>query len=419
MRFEDYGTGYQYDYSVQYLLEYIKLKNPSLNKFIWNYFVIDRNWQYDYAFKSHKINRNTSARVKESSIVQVLKRSTWVAGRDGKLYPPSKVSESTIADGWLINEDNGFLHTIGFGNEQQAKGTESQRQEDLKQVEREFDKEAAYKLGFSSVEDVVSAKEDSRMVAELMEMGIDVRELYNTKKKERIAKKYSVQDQLEQMRENEFHAEEAFDDGESYLVKAPEQQTEKIKKGIAEEKEPEIKTGISKRAVINEDEKQKEKSRTEDIVHTVKSSTQYHTGELNSNTQKSNVAIIVQAGDRCPNCGRSNAHVSVFTMLGKRGTKHMVKGRICKCGIKYFTKKQGNKLPPDIEIKKVKGLAPIQEVKKKKLNSSVMTKRNKKQSQSSRKDGTMCCKCHQRTTLFAGTGMCWPCYKEEMASRFE
>ena len=58
------------------------------------------------------------------------------------------------------------------------------------------------------------------------------------------------------MRENEFHAEEVFGDGESYRVKALEQWTEKIKKGISKEKEPEKKTGISKRVVINQDEKQ-------------------------------------------------------------------------------------------------------------------------------------------------------------------
>ena len=43
---------------------------------------------------------------------------------------------------------------------------------------------------------------------------------------------------------------------------------------------------LSLKSALDLFEKQKEKSRTEDIVHTVKSSTQYYTGELNGNIQK-------------------------------------------------------------------------------------------------------------------------------------
>lgn len=251
-----YVTGYHYDYEVLHLSQYFARKNATLNRYIWRFFTSEGGWRYSYARESRKTNKKWETHYNDSTLLKAVKNNAWIVDKNGKFYTPSKVSESTIADNWeKVIEDNGFLNAIGFGAEQRKKDEELRHKEELERLQQESKQEAAEKLGFSSAEDVVAAKESSRKLEELRSLGIDVDELISSKRKERDRKKYTLQEQMQQLKQNEFVANEIYDDGEVYRVPNPERRTLKIKEEISEEKAPSKKTIVTKRTEVNKEEK--------------------------------------------------------------------------------------------------------------------------------------------------------------------
>lgn len=122
--------------------------------------------------------------------------------------------------------------------------------------------------------------------------------------------------------------------------------------------------------------------------------------------------IVVNAGDKCPNCKTTNAKVQNFSVLDLNGKIQVVEGRICSCGTKYLTHKQKKKLGPEIPVKIVEGTL---------LNNKLLNKKNILSSPkivAPTRNRERCPKCGA-TGLFSSTGMCWHCYKEEMSSRYE
>lgn len=73
--------------------------------------------------------------------------------------------------------------------------------------------------------------------------------------KERDRKKYTLQEQMQQLKQNDFVANEIYDDGEVYRIPNPERRTSKIKEEITEEKAPVKKTVVTKRTEVNKEEK--------------------------------------------------------------------------------------------------------------------------------------------------------------------
>ena len=248
-----YATGYHINYTMANLNSYLNLKKPAINRFIWKYMC--ENWRYIYAYETIKINRNYSSRTNDSAVLSALKTSAWIMGKDGKFRTPTKISEKSIADDWIINNDNGFLSAINFGAEQKKIDDEIQKKQELERLQQESKKEAAETLGFDSAEAVMEAQESSKKLQELASYGIDVDELLASKRKEREVKKYTLQEQLQQLRQNEFKVNEVYDDGEVYRVPNPERRQSKIHEEIAEEKAPQKKTTVTRKTAVNQDEK--------------------------------------------------------------------------------------------------------------------------------------------------------------------
>lgn len=248
-----YSTGYHSDYYMPYLSDFLNLKKGELSKFIWKY--LCENWRYSYAYERRKINRNYSERVNDSSVLSRLKTTAWILDKDGNWKTPSKVSEATIASEWVVNNENGFLSVIGFGAEQKKIDEEIQKKQELERLQQESKQEAAETLGFANAEDVLKAQENNKLIQELESYGVDVKELLKIKRKEKEAKKYSLQEQLQKMRQNDFKANEVYDDGEVYRVPNPERRQSKIKEEIEQDKLSEKKSTITKKSIANQDEK--------------------------------------------------------------------------------------------------------------------------------------------------------------------
>lgn len=161
-----YATGYHTNYTMANLNAYLNLKKPAINRFIWKFMC--ENWRYSYAYETTKINRNYSSRTNDSAVLSTLKTSAWIMGRDGKFKTPTKISEKSIANDWIINNDNGFLSAINFGAEQKKIDDEIQKKQELERLQQESKKEAAETLGFDSAEAVIEAQESSKKLQELM-----------------------------------------------------------------------------------------------------------------------------------------------------------------------------------------------------------------------------------------------------------
>lgn len=519
-----YATGYHDDYETEYLRQYINLKNKVLNKYIWGFFQKTENWNCFYAISTKKINRNYAYRREDSSVIKILKNAAWVLDNTGKFRTPASISFKNIADGWEINEGNGFLCAIDFSAEQNKVDQKIKEQEELERLQQETRRNAATLLGFDNAEAVVAAKESLRMIEELEQMGVNLRELYDSKKKERNVKKYSITQQLQNMRENEFRVEEMDSDGEVFGVPNPERRSQKLKQTMSEEKEPDKKSVIAKRSIINQEEKHfvgteysgrcqvcsktiykkdgtrhyvainlldtghledkyliglstgwntlclcpncaaefkygaislcdfEEKVKSIEIVRgyrdfyefaiqmqgenrtlrytpkhlmALKTSLEYFeknkdVGDVDDNQQNVvseigvleasediiNEVTVVKTGDRCPQCGKSNAISSTFHVCDKDNIERAIEGRICSCGTKYLTRKQWNKVEFDVKVNMVDGSMPIHKaVAKRKSNVIVNIVR--------------CPKCGVPGELFSNKGMCWSCYKDEMSSRFD
>lgn len=248
-----YATGYHIDYDMTYLNAFLNLKKEALSRYIWKY--LCENWKYSYAYETRKINRNYCSHTNDSSVLSVLKSTAWILDRDGKWRTPTKVSETTLARDWIVNNENGFLSDISFGAEQRKIDEEIQKKQELERLQQESKQEAAETLGFANAEAVLEAQENTKKIQELESYGFNVDEILNSKRKEKDAKKYSLKEQLQKMRQNDFKANEIYDDGEVYRVPNPERRKSKIKEEIEQEKAPEKKSIISRRTAINQAEK--------------------------------------------------------------------------------------------------------------------------------------------------------------------
>lgn len=125
----------------------------------------------------------------------------------------------------------------------------------LKFMEQEKESEAAKMLGFANAEEVMSAKDDSRVLRELEELGIDARQLLASKQKERKERQaQTVDEQLNNLRQNEFKKGN-YDSDDISPVKNVERRKSKLTEKLEDEKQQESKTVVTRKETIHPEEK--------------------------------------------------------------------------------------------------------------------------------------------------------------------
>ena len=92
------------------------------------------------------------------------------------------------------------------------------------------------------------------MLDEIRKLGFDPDKYIESNNKE-YEKKLTLDEQMQQLSQNDFVAEEIIDDGEVYRVANPERRREKIINEIADEKAPLRKMAVIKRPEANSAEK--------------------------------------------------------------------------------------------------------------------------------------------------------------------
>lgn len=251
----EYKSGYHLDYIVPYLEQYLRKKNAALSRYVWRFFTREGVWKQNYSISKKRINQRKSEQKLNSSLLQCMKYSYWIMDKSGNFFRPEQISSDTIADDWeKVSDDNAFLKAIGFGAEQKREAEKLRIQNELEKQKQESQQDAAELLGFSDAEEVEQAKEAARLLDEIRKLGFDPDKYIESNNKE-YEKKLTLDEQMQQLSQNDFVAEEIIDDGEVYRVANPERRREKIINEIADEKAPLRKMAVIKRPEANSAEK--------------------------------------------------------------------------------------------------------------------------------------------------------------------
>lgn len=245
-----FSTGYFYDYGIKNLQSYIDIRNIPLNLFIWKTLTSADGWEYTYGKSSYKRNRNYAVKREDSEVVRILKNNEWIPDLKGVLRKPCDISRSNIDKRFVVDENNGFLNAIGF--EEHVKEEQEKRA-----LEQEKEQEAAKLLGFENADAVLKAKERDELFKEAEALGIDLKEIIESRKNTRKEQgKQSINMQLENLRHNNMQKEEEDIEEDTSHVKKPERRGAKLREEIDKDTPEETKNALVKKSVINKEEKQ-------------------------------------------------------------------------------------------------------------------------------------------------------------------
>ena len=229
-----YRSGFAYDFIVPNLKPYLDLQSIALSRFIWKQLSSEGGWSENYGQQYKKKNRNYYGKSAESSVLSILKNTNWVPDREGVFRRPKDVSRTTIDASFVIDETNGFLAAIGFGESAKKREEEERAKREKEFLEQKQQKEAAKLLGFSSPEEVVASRENSKLIDELRKLGIDPEELLANEKKKKEKQRKNL-DEMLLSRSNETFLEGVDSDYDPVaIVSNPERRKKKLQAELEE-----------------------------------------------------------------------------------------------------------------------------------------------------------------------------------------
>ena len=258
VRSTGYVTGSDTDYIISNLKQYLELQNVPLARYIWRSLCSERGWHFTYATKRYQKNRNYSTRCEDSTALFLLKYTKWVPDRSGKFQLPRNVSRETIDSSFVIDESNGFLEAIDFGVNAKKREEEEKARREKEFLEQEKQVEAAKRLGFDSTEAVLASKEDSKKIAKLKELGLDIDEIISAEEnRKREKQRKDIATMLSERKDEKFKEARSSEYEPAAVVQNPERSKKKVEEELREEpEERKKKISIRKETKPNNEEKQ-------------------------------------------------------------------------------------------------------------------------------------------------------------------
>jgi hypothetical protein len=100
------------DWVIDRLDEILRLGDPIINRVIW-----DGMGRADRRVLGARYQPNGQypLQTAPSSLVYALREAKWILGKEGSLHCPKDVVEDALAEGWLVNDHNGWIASVGFG----------------------------------------------------------------------------------------------------------------------------------------------------------------------------------------------------------------------------------------------------------------------------------------------------------------
>lgn len=118
-----------YDYIIPGLDEILKKRSLQLNRLVWAALLQD-SLTDGVISAEYSVNNRLIVNRCDSSLVEILRKRTWVPGKDGKFYMPENIAVADISGEFVFSKDNPILKALQFGS-----GIEK-RKKALKEMER-------------------------------------------------------------------------------------------------------------------------------------------------------------------------------------------------------------------------------------------------------------------------------------------
>lgn len=118
-----------YDYTIPGLDEILKKRSLQLNRLVWAALLQD-GLNDKVLSAEYSVNNRMIVNRCDSSLIKILRKRTWVPGKDGKFYMPENIVTTDISEELSVPKDNPILEALHFGS-----GIE-QRKKALKEMEK-------------------------------------------------------------------------------------------------------------------------------------------------------------------------------------------------------------------------------------------------------------------------------------------
>ncbi|CAG9165205.1 hypothetical protein LMG23992_00349 [Cupriavidus laharis] len=145
-------TGRDEDFMIEGLEKWLATPSAGVSKAIW---MTMRGADKDVLEARFQANRSQPLRRQPSSLVLKLRELSWVPLKDGTMATPAKTTERTLAQGFPVDNTNGWLTAVGFGDE------ERRENESYRQKENEVISD-----GFANLEEYETVTEILRQIPE-------------------------------------------------------------------------------------------------------------------------------------------------------------------------------------------------------------------------------------------------------------
>lgn len=106
-----------YDYTIPELDVILKHKSLKLYKMVWDCILsIPKSKASDYLFAEYSVNSREIVNRCESSLIQIMKKRTWIPDKNNNLFTPGNIDIKDISDDFPFDKKNIILRQLGFGS---------------------------------------------------------------------------------------------------------------------------------------------------------------------------------------------------------------------------------------------------------------------------------------------------------------
>ena len=118
-----------YDYSIPGLEEMLSRRSLKLSRMIWEA-ILEAEAPSETLYAEYSVDNRKTVNRDDSSLIKILRRKSWVPGKDGKFYMPENIAVTDISDDFVYNRRNPILKELHFGTgikEREKKLTEMKK----------------------------------------------------------------------------------------------------------------------------------------------------------------------------------------------------------------------------------------------------------------------------------------------------
>lgn len=104
-----------YDYIIPGLDDILKKRSLQLSRLVWTA-LLECDHADEVIAAEYSVNNRSVVNRCDSSLVNILKKRTWIPGKDGKFYMPENIAPADISEDFVFSKGNPILKALQFGS---------------------------------------------------------------------------------------------------------------------------------------------------------------------------------------------------------------------------------------------------------------------------------------------------------------